>query len=148
MLAKRNENWGLFHPWRTVNDLQKEFLGLFDELSEGINSFRANYPKMILHEGEKEIVVKMALPGYDIDKVEIEVISNFLLIRGERPEPILKEDEKMLHRERTFGKFEESIKLPSKIKSPKVTAKYTDGILTITMPKQEEEKAKIIKISK
>jgi HSP20 family protein len=148
MLAKRNDNWGLFHPWRTVNDLQKEFLGLFDELSEGINSFRANYPRVILHEAEKEIVVKMALPGYDKDKVEIEVISNFLIIRGERLEPVLGKDEKMLHQERTFGKFEESIKLPVKVKSPKVTAKFTDGVLTITMPKQEAEKAKIIKITK
>lgn len=147
MLARRNDNWGLFHPWRTVNDLQKEFFGLFDELSEGINSFRANYPKVVLDEKEKEIIVKMALPGYDKDKVEIEVISNFLIIRGERLAPELKEGEKMLHSERSFGKFEESIKLPVKVKSPKVSAKFVDGVLTITMPKQEAEKSKIIKIT-
>lgn len=147
MLAKRNENWGLFHPWRTVNDLHKEFLGLFDELSDGFNRFRSNYPKMVLTEGEKEIVVKMALPGYDSEKVEIEIVSNFLIVRGERDQPDLKKGENILHQERAFGKFEESIKLSSKIKNTKVKAKFSDGILTITMPKQEPEKAKIIKIT-
>jgi len=147
MLAKRNENWGLFRPWRTVNDLHKEFLGLFDELSEGFNRFRSNYPKMILDEGEKQIVIKMALPGYDSEKVEIEIISNFLVVRGERCQPELKKDEKFLHQERSFGKFEESIKLSTKVKNSKVKAKFTDGILTITMPKQEPEKAKTIKIT-
>ncbi|MDD5697623.1 MAG: Hsp20/alpha crystallin family protein [Victivallaceae bacterium] len=147
MLAKRNDNWGLFQPWRTVGDLHKEFLGLFDELSEGFNRFRASYPKLNLNEDEKEIVIQMALPGYNSDQIEIEVVSNFLVIRGERSGPELGKGERFLHQERSFGKFEESIKLPSKVKSSKVKAKLVDGILTITMPKLEEEKAQTIKIT-
>lgn len=148
MLAKRNEGWGLFNPWRTVNDLHKEFLGLFDDLSEGLNRFRANYPKINLTEGKKEIVIQLALPGYCQDKVDIEVVSNFLRVRAERCQPELAKGERYLHQERSFGRLEESVKLSTKIKSSKVKAKFIDGILTITMPKQEAEKAQIIKIPK
>jgi HSP20 family protein len=147
MLAKRNENWGLFQPWRTMGDLHREFLGLFDELSEGFNKFRANYPKINLEDKEKELVVKMALPGYDPDKLDIEVVSNFLVIRGERPAPELAEGERYIHQERSFGSFEESIKLPAKVKSSKVKAKFTDGVLTLNMPKMDVEKAQVVKIT-
>ncbi len=148
MLAKRNESWGLFNPWRTVNDLHKEFLGLFDDLSEGLNRFRANYPKVNLTEGKKEFVIQMALPGYCHENVDIEVVSNFLRVSAERCQPELAEGERFLHLERSFGKIEEAIKLSTKIKSSQVKAKFTDGILTITMPKQETEKAKTIRITK
>jgi HSP20 family protein len=148
MLARKNDNWGLFHPWRTVNDLHKEFVSLFDELSEGFNRFRASYPKINLHEGDKDIVVQMALPGYSADSIDIEVVSNFLMVRAERTQPKLGKGERMLHQERSFGKVEESIKLPAKVKSPRVKAKLADGVLTITMPKMEAEKVQKIQIGK
>ncbi|MDD5728218.1 MAG: Hsp20/alpha crystallin family protein [Victivallales bacterium] len=147
MLAKRNENWGLFQPWRTMGDLHKEFLGLFDELSEGFNKFRANYPKINLEENDKEIVIRMALPGYAADKIDIEVVSNFLVVRGERTAPELEKGERYIHQERSFGSFEESVKLPAKVKSSKVKAKFTNGVLTVTMPKMEAEKAQVVKIT-
>lgn len=147
MLAKRNDNWGLFRPWRTVNDLHREFISLFDELSEGFNRFRANYPKMTLHEGDREIVVYVALPGYCLENIEVEVVSDFLVVRAERCQPELKKGERILHQERTFGKFEESVKLPVKVKNTKVKAKYADGILTVTMPKMEAEKAQKVQIT-
>ena len=146
MLAKRNDNWGLFQPWRTVGDLHKEFLGLFDELSEGFNKFRANYPKINLEDKDKELIIKMSLPGYCQDKMEIEVVSNFLTIRGERCKPELAKGERYLHQERSFGKFEETVKLPAKVKSAKVKARFKDGVLTVTLPKMEAEKAQVVKI--
>lgn len=147
MLAKQNENWGLFHPWRTMNDLHKEFLGIFDEFSDGFKRFRANYPKINLNDKEKEIIIQMALPGYCSEKVEIEVVSDFLFVRAERCCPELEEGARYLHQERSFGTLEESIKLPAKIKSSKVKAKFTNGVLTITMPKLEMEKVQTIKIT-
>jgi HSP20 family protein len=147
MLARINDNWGLFNPWRTVNDLQKEFFGLFDEFNEGLSRYRATYPKMTMDDGEKEIKVSYSLPGYDLDSIDVEVVSDFLTVRAERKEPDLKDDEKYLHRERSFSKFEESVKLPAKVKSASVKAKYTDGVLEITLPKEEAEKPHSIKIA-
>jgi len=147
MLARLNDNWSLLNPWRTVNGLQKELLGLFDDFNENLNRYRAGYPQMTVEDGEKELTVKMSLPGYDSKDMDIEVVSDFLTIRAERKSPELKQDEKFLHRERSFGKIEESIKLPSKVKSGKVNAKYINGVLAITLPKEEAEKPHVVKIS-
>jgi HSP20 family protein len=146
MLARLNDNWSLLNPWRTVNGLQKELLGLFDDFNENLNRYRAGYPQMTIEDGAKELIVRMSLPGYEAKDMDIEVVSDFLTIRAERTSPPLKNGEKFLHRERSFGKIEESIKLPSKVKSGKAVAKYINGILIITLPKEEVEKPHIIKI--
>ena len=146
MLARLNDNWSLLNPWRTVNGLQKELLGLFDDFNENLNRYRAGYPQMTIEDGEKDLIVRMSLPGYESNDMDLEVVSDFLTIRAERIRPELKKDEKFLHRERSFGKIEESIKLPSKVKSGKVNAKYVDGVLVITLPKEDVEKPHIVKI--
>ncbi len=146
MLARLNDNWSLLNPWRTVNGLQKELLGLFDDFNENLNRYRAGYPQMLIEDAEKDLIVRMSLPGYESQDMDIEVVSDFLTIRAQRTCPMLKKDEKFLHRERSFGKIEESIKLPSKVKSGKVNAKYADGVLVITLPKEDVEKPHIVKI--
>jgi len=146
MLARLNDNWSLLNPWRTVNGLQKELLGLFDDFNENLNRYRAGYPQMLIEDTEKELIVRMSLPGYESQDMDIEVVSDFLTVRAQRISPALKKDEKFLHRERSFGKIEESIKLPAKVKSGKVNAKYADGVLVITMPKEDVEKPHIVKI--
>ncbi|MCP3968004.1 MAG: Hsp20/alpha crystallin family protein [Lentisphaerae bacterium] len=147
MLAKLNDNWGLFNPWRTMSDLHKEFLNLFDEFGEGLSRYRANYPRMTLTDGEKDIRVQFAMPGYDKHSLEVEVLSDFLNVRADRKEPKLEKDEKYLHRERSFGKFEESIKLPAKVKAGNAKAKFSNGILEIKLPKQDAEKPLSIKVA-
>ncbi|MFA7231105.1 MAG: Hsp20/alpha crystallin family protein [Victivallaceae bacterium] len=146
MLARINDNWGLLTPWRNVNDLQKEFWGLFDNFNAGLSRYRANYPKITVDDQEKDVIVKMSLPGYDASKLDVEVVSDFLTVRGERIEPALEKDEKYIHRERSFGAFEETIKLPSKVKSAKTKASYTNGMLEIVLPKEELEKPRSIKV--
>jgi HSP20 family protein len=147
MLARLNDNWSLLNPWRGINGIQKELLGLFDDFNENLSRYRAGYPQIIMEDSEKELTVKMALPGYVAKDMDIEVVSDFLTVRAERICPELKSNEKFLHRERAFGKVEESIKLPVKVKSAKVSANYVNGILSITLPKDEAEKPRSIKIA-
>lgn len=146
MLARFNDNWSLMNPLRGINGIQKELLGLFDDFNDNLNRYRAGYPQMMMEDSDKELTVKMSLPGYAAKEMDIEVVSDFLTVRAERECPELKSDEKVLHHERAFGKFEESIKLPVKVKSAKVTANYANGILTITLPKEEVEKPRSIKV--
>lgn len=146
MLAKLNDNWGLLHPWRTVNGLQKELSSLFEDFTENINRYRADFPRLSIEDKDNQVIVKVSLPGYVAKEINLEVVSDFLTIRAERTVPALKEGEKHLHQERTFGKFEESIRLPGKVKTAKVTAKYTHGILEVVLPKEETEKPRAIKV--
>ena len=52
----------------------------------------------------------------------------------------------MLRNERFFGKFERQVALPFQVDATRVTASYTDGVLTVTLPKAEEAKPRQIEI--
>jgi HSP20 family protein len=97
-------------------------------------------------ESDDDYMVKASLPGINPDDLEITFSDNQLTIKGE-----VKEDEELdqaqYHlRERRYGTFTRSIKLPSGIESDKIDAKYDDGVLKLRLPKVEEIKPKKITI--
>ena len=103
-------------------------------------------PPVDIRETEDSLILKAELPGIKPDDVEIRVEDNTLYLKGERKfEREVKEEN--LHRvERSYGTFSRSFSLPSSIDSDKVKAEYQNGVLTLTMPKREEAKPKMIKI--
>ena len=147
MLAKLNDNWGVLTPWRTVNELQTGFWGLLDELGDSVNRRLVSYPRITLDENEDSTVAKFVLPGYKAAEIDVSVVGDFLTVKAERQCEELSDNERYLHRERACGRFEETVKLPSRVKAAEVSAKYADGILTVTLPRQEEEKPMTIKIN-
>jgi HSP20 family protein len=81
------------------------------------------------------------------DDIKVKIHNDVLTISGERKEPELPEKANCLIREREFGKFMRSIRLPYPIEVSKVNAEYKDGILKIILPKKEEVKPKEIQIN-
>ncbi|MBN2084426.1 MAG: Hsp20/alpha crystallin family protein [Anaerolineales bacterium] len=101
-------------------------------------------PTMDLYQTEDSVVVKMGLPGVKPEDIQISVANGVLTIRGEVKEE-KDENEKIYHlRERRFGSFSRSISLPSNVSADKSDAEFENGILTLTLPKAEEAKAKTI----
>lgn len=97
-------------------------------------------------ESDDEYLIKASLPGIDPDDLEITFSDNKLTIKGEVKEE--KEfDETHYHlRERRFGSFSRSIKLPSGIEAEKIEANYDKGVLKLHLPKVEEIKPKKIAV--
>jgi HSP20 family protein len=91
-------------------------------------------------------VLKAELAGMDPDEIEIEVEDNVLTIKGERKFEEQVEDERYYRVERRFGSFQRSLALPQGVKPDEIQAGYEDGILTVTVPKAEEEKPKRIEV--
>ena len=145
-IKKINDNWNLFNPWQTVNDLHKEFSTIFDTVNDNIQRYRTGYPRFSLDESSDEITVKVFLPGYQLEDIDVQVVSDFLTIAARRELEEISGDEKVIHKERASGSFEETFNLPAKVKCDEVNAKYVNGILCITLPKLAEEKATSIKI--
>ena len=58
----------------------------------------------------------------------------------------LGEEDAFLHRERTYGSVKRSLRLPFGVRDNDVKAAYRDGILSITLPRVEEEKPHVIKV--
>ena len=69
---------------------------------------------------------------------------NTLTIKGERKEENLKEDHHYLHRERPHGRFARVFRLSKAVNADGVTAAYTDGVLSVTVPFHAEAKPRKI----
>jgi HSP20 family protein len=106
----------------------------------------ASIPTMDLYQTENEVVVKMGLPGVAPEDIQISVTNGVLSIRGEVKEE-KEEKEKTYHlHERRFGSFSRSVTLPSNVSVDKSDAVFDNGVLTLTLPKAEEAKAKTITV--
>jgi len=67
-------------------------------------------------------------------------------ISGERKQESKTEDEGFMRSEFSYGRFERVIPLPTRIQNDRVTDEYKNGILTMVLPKAEEEKQKVVKV--
>ena len=104
-------------------------------------------PSVDIYETSDGIVLKVELPGVNKDDVSVEVKDNVLTLRGERLlDPEIK-DEHYYRKERSFGKFNRSFSLQEPIKPDLIKAGFKDGVLTVKVPRSEEEKPKQITVS-
>lgn len=103
-------------------------------------------PAIDVSETDDTIEVSAELPGIEEKDVDVEVADNVLTIKGEKKSE-KEEKEKDYHLiERSYGAFQRTVPLPYDIDPDKVTAKFTKGVLTVTMPKPAQAKEKVKKI--
>jgi len=99
-------------------------------------------------EDEKNVYVDLALPGINIENVDIEVEDNILRVSGKAEEKKEEKKENYYRKEIRKGAFQKVLHLPSKVSEEGASANYKDGILHIVLPKSKKEKVKKIKIQK
>jgi len=125
-------------PW------QPDFRNLFREFSDfGFNA-AAGLPPTDVIETENAIQLKMDLPGLSLEDIEVQLEGDTLTIRAERK--VEKVAGKPLRNERFYGSYTRSFVLPETIDGSKPEAQYAHGVLTVTLPKREEAKPKLIKV--
>ncbi len=100
-----------------------------------------------MYEDEDNVVVKTAIPGVKADEIDVSVTGDTLTIKAETKEEEEVKRENYLRRERRFGSYCRSVTLPGGLEADKAEADYSDGVLTLTIPKAEEVKPKSIKVS-
>ena len=104
-------------------------------------------PPVDVHETDDEIVVTAALPGMKAEDVEITMTGQNLTLRGELKADEQIERDQYLYRERRFGSFSRSLQLPVRVQGERADANFTDGVLTLRIPKAEEVKPRQIRIN-
>ncbi len=133
-------------PRRSLNSIWDAFENDLFPVSrffeDETDSFRR--PLTNINETDKSYVVTMEMPGVSKDKVDVSLEGDRLTISGERVEKL--EDEGLLRREIREEKFSRSFVLDGKIDREKIKAKIESGILTITLPKKEDEVGRKISI--
>lgn len=96
---------------------------------------------------DTDMVVRMELPGIDVDDLDISLLEHTLVILGERREDKEVKEGDYYRRERSFGSFERSIPVPEKVTEADISATYKDGMLEVTVAGAvETEPAKHIEI--
>jgi HSP20 family protein len=128
-------------------------LDIFDRKGLGIISRRGGwayaFPRVDISENDKEIRVVADIPGVNPDNVDIEVRENWMKISGKvERESESGDDEQPYRYERYMGEFRREFALPVSVKEDQVNAEYKEGVLTITMPKAEEQKRSRIAIKR
>jgi HSP20 family protein len=141
MLWKFNDN--LYDPFATLRDLQREVNSIFNSYERSADIF----PAVNIHSNSNELILTAELPGVAPEAIDISVVQGQLTLTGEKESKQDSEGDKCHRQERFQGKFSRSFRLPFDVNNEKVTAKYQDGILKITLPRQEETKPKKIKVS-
>src|SRR5450631_2551980 len=103
-------------------------------------------PAVDISETENELILQADLPDVKLSDIDIRMENQTLTIKGERQ---FEKDEKTrgYHRiERNFGTFVRSFTVPSSVDAEKVAADYTNGVLTVKLPKKEAAKPRQVKI--
>lgn len=102
-------------------------------------------PAIDLSETGDAYIVDVNLPGLRPEDVTIEIQGEDLVITGEFKDPGHRET--IRRRARPVGPFECRATLPGPVKADKVSARLSDGVLTVTLPKTEAAKPRQIQIS-
>ncbi len=112
-----------------------------DWLGGRAQEFRTSMPAVNVIEGDKDFTVELAAPGLKKEDFNIELNNDLLTIFTENKdnhESEGKEERKYTRREFGFTAFKRSFNLPDSVNTAEITANYTDGILTVGLPKREE----------
>lgn len=130
--------------WREMDRMRREMDSLLGD--SGRSYAAASYPLVNMYEDNDNLVVTAELPGTGKDDVSVTYSDGVLTIAGRRAVPERVKSMTEIRRERATGEFQKTIRVPSKVTSDKMSASFTNGVLTVTMPKAEEAKPRTISI--
>lgn len=130
-------------PFRELSLLQNSISKLFDE-NFGKHNFKldtagAMFP-VDIKETPEAIILKADLPGVNKQDISVDLRDNVLTIRGERKTEEKEEGTNFVRVERSYGTFRRSFTIDVPVKVDEIRAGYQDGILEITMPKEDHSK--------
>jgi len=101
-------------------------------------------PPVDIEEQDDAYVIEAEVPGVKKDDVNIELISNELMVTGEIKE---REREGILRkRTRRIGRFEYRVRLPEQVDADNVEASLKDGVLSVRVPKREQAERRTIQV--
>jgi len=100
---------------------------------------KGNRPAVNVSEDEKGYTIQVAVPGIAKDDFNLEIESDVLTISTEQKENKDEQKQNFLRREFNYQSFKRSFQLPETIDQEQIKANCDAGILTLSLPKMEEE---------
>ncbi len=101
-------------------------------------------PRADVIETEKAYELHLAVPGMNKEDFKIDLNDNYLTISGERKFTRERNENHFCSIETQYGSFSRSFALPENVNASKINARYVNGILEVTLPKDEKKTLKTI----
>lgn len=121
-------------------DLRNVFDDFFnDSMLPSIFGAAGNPIRADIRETEKEYIVEAEIPGVNKEDIKLDLRDDTLTVSVEHNEQVNEENENYIRRERRYGAYSRSFYVEN-VTHEAVTAKYNDGILTVTLPKENTGK--------
>jgi len=122
-----------FRPFYMPNLFDDDFL-------PSLSSRTSSMPAVNIREDGKHYMLDLAVPGMDKKDMNIDISEDVLTISSESKSETSVEKEEFKKKEFNYSSFCRSFYIPDNVDREKIEANYKDGILTVTLPKMEEEK--------
>ena len=133
--------WPIFEE---LSDWNEDFNRFFTDLGRRERSLR--YPPVNAWTNDNEAIVDVEIPGIDPQKVELTINNDELTVAGNRETDQPAGSAAYQTKERIAGPFTRTLKLPFRVNTENVDAKYRNGVLRIRVARAEEDKPKQIRI--
>ena len=138
MLTRNGNTWEMNFGMPSMEKWMRRMFDLAGGDGAGLTANR-----MELEVRDADVLIKMPAPGCTPENFDIEVVNDFVTVRVKRECDCADNpagDRHYILRERSFEEFEESMKLPVSVQGHKATAKYVDGVLELTIPREDAKK--------
>ena len=131
-------NVAIREPWSLLNRLNRDLDGFLGAPSNSV----AFIPAVDVQEEKDRYVVLADLPGVKPEDIEVTAEKGILTLRGERKTEKRDNAEGYERIERVSGSFTRRFALPENVQGDAIKAKFTHGVLEVSIPKQPEVAAK------
>lgn len=137
-----------WHPFQEVETLRRQLDKAFNEVGNGLETAPRTWtPAIRLVEAEDTYVLTVQLAGIQSDDIDIQVTREAIAISGDRKQPETAEGTRALYDGIHYGPFRRVVNLPEAVQHNAVEADFSNGLLTVTLPKAEEVRNKVVKVS-
>jgi len=116
-----------------------------DDFFPVLTGRNSSMPAVNIKENEKSFILELAVPGIDKKDLKIDINEDVLTISHEVKDEKEENTDGYKRKEFSYTSFCRSFYVPENVNVDKIGASYKDGVLTVDLPKNEEEKSKISK---
>ena len=140
---------GLYHPWRAIDRHHRDadsFSRLFGSPPAETGDVAEWVPAVDIKEEDGRFIIRADVPGVDAEDLVITMAAGVLSLQGTREARSADDADGFRRAERTSGRFKRSFSLPDSADPNGIVADYQNGVLEITIPKQEQTEPKRIEV--
>lgn len=129
--------------WHHLKDFTQSAVAYFkpiEESADSVNPQRWGALATDMVDHDKQLEVRMEVPGIDPEALSVSINGRYLVVTGERRSNTKRHEGTVVITERAFGRFQRVIPLSEDVVADKVKARYRDGVLILKLPKSRPSK--------